>query len=239
MRASSESVPATVTEPTGRKPDSGGALGDVVPEVSGPEGELQLGAPGPAADPDEPEVPDRGPAGPGIGLEMGDLPSPVTGMQGVHRADDPAPHDHRTLQAHRSPIVVIRRPRRPGRPPPQQCGCPSVAVSPSGPGGLNWRFAHSGVAQLAARMILVHEVGGSSPPPRALAVLPAGVVWQILRHTRFMANEVQIKRSTDRDSTRQCRIIRVPSSRGLGHHPLKVETRVRTPLGLPEEPDPV
>jgi hypothetical protein len=25
---------------------------------------------------------------------------------------------------------------------------------------------------------------------------------------------------------------RVPSSRGLGHHPLKVETRVRTPLGL-------
>ena len=25
----------------------------------------------------------------------------------------------------------------------------------------------------------------------------------------------------------------VPSSRGLGHHPLKVETRVRTPLGLP------
>jgi hypothetical protein len=24
-----------------------------------------------------------------------------------------------------------------------------------------------------------------------------------------------------------------PSSRGLGHHPLKVETRVRTPLGLP------
>src|ERR1017187_8349375 len=27
----------------------------------------------------------------------------------------------------------------------------------------------------------------------------------------------------------------VPSSRGLGHHPLKVETRVRTPLGLPEK----
>src|SRR5687768_16961147 len=25
----------------------------------------------------------------------------------------------------------------------------------------------------------------------------------------------------------------VPSSSGLGHHPLKVETRVRTPLGLP------
>src|SRR5207245_6815352 len=25
---------------------------------------------------------------------------------------------------------------------------------------------------------------------------------------------------------------RVPSSRGPGHHPLKVETRVRTPLGL-------
>jgi hypothetical protein len=24
-----------------------------------------------------------------------------------------------------------------------------------------------------------------------------------------------------------------PSSRGLGHHPLKVETRVRIPLGLP------
>ena len=35
-------------------------------------------------------------------------------------------------------------------------------------GRLNWYFAHSGVAQLAARMILVHEVGGSSPPPRAL-----------------------------------------------------------------------
>src|SRR5580704_6981225 len=29
---------------------------------------------------------------------------------------------------------------------------------------------------------------------------------------------------------------RVPSSRGLGHHPLKVETRVRTPLGLRELP---
>jgi hypothetical protein len=28
----------------------------------------------------------------------------------------------------------------------------------------------------------------------------------------------------------------VPSSRGLGHHPLKVETRVRTPLGLQERP---
>src|ERR1017187_6073760 len=27
----------------------------------------------------------------------------------------------------------------------------------------------------------------------------------------------------------------VPSSRGLGHHPLKVETRVRTPLGLPAQ----
>jgi len=25
----------------------------------------------------------------------------------------------------------------------------------------------------------------------------------------------------------------VPSSRGLGHHPLKVATRVRIPLGLP------
>ena len=28
-----------------------------------------------------------------------------------------------------------------------------------------------------------------------------------------------------------------PSSSGLGHHPLKVETRVRTPLGLPPSPD--
>ena len=26
-----------------------------------------------------------------------------------------------------------------------------------------------------------------------------------------------------------------PSSRGLGHHPLKVEARVRTPLGLQEK----
>src|ERR1035437_3116282 len=39
---------------------------------------------------------------------------------------------------------------------------------------LNWPFAHSGVAQLAARMILVHEVGGSSPPPRALTTLRHG-----------------------------------------------------------------
>ena len=46
---------------------------------------------------------------------------------------------------------------------------------------------------------------------------------------------VQSKRSSDRDSSLQFRIIRVPSSRGLGHHPLKVETRVRTPLGLPEK----
>lgn len=27
----------------------------------------------------------------------------------------------------------------------------------------------------------------------------------------------------------------VPSSSGLGHHPLTVETRVRLPLGLPEK----
>src|SRR5690242_16067083 len=30
-----------------------------------------------------------------------------------------------------------------------------------------------------------------------------------------------------------------PSSSGLGHHPLKVEARVRTPLGLPNDPRPV
>src|SRR5271166_5293879 len=35
------------------------------------------------------------------------------------------------------------------------------------------------------------------------------------------------------------RSARVPSSSGLGHHPLKVETRVRTPLGLLYDLDPV
>ena len=34
------------------------------------------------------------------------------------------------------------------------------------------------------------------------------------------------------DRSLRCGPDRVPSSRGLGHHPLKVETRVRTPLGL-------
>jgi len=46
-------------------------------------------------------------------------------------------------------------------------------------GRLNWPFAHSGVAQLAARMILVHEVGGSSPPPRALAAIVGGGDWTV------------------------------------------------------------
>jgi hypothetical protein len=44
-------------------------------------------------------------------------------------------------------------------------------------------FSRSGVAQLAARMILVHEVGGSSPPPRADALSQRGdtvteLAWQ-------------------------------------------------------------
>ena len=30
-------------------------------------------------------------------------------------------------------------------------------------------------------------------------------------------------------------LVLAPSSSGLGHHPLKVETRVRTPLGLPQK----
>ena len=53
-------------------------------------------------------------------------------------------------------------------------GSPSWLPSRDPPGRLNWPLAHSGVAQLAARVILVHEVGGSSPPPRAHAVALEG-----------------------------------------------------------------
>src|ERR1035441_9147824 len=70
-------------------------------------------------------------------------------------------------------------------------------------------------------MILVHEVGGSSPPPRAFAVLSlGGSAASLLRKDR------------SHGSFHRERPVMVPSSRGLGHHPLKVETRVRTPLGL-------
>ena len=59
-------------------------------------------------------------------------------------------------------------------------------------------------------------IGGSSPPPRALmtADAPSG----------RSVGSVTIVRPDGHPA---------PSSSGLGHHPLKVETRVRIPLGLP------
>jgi hypothetical protein len=98
-----------------------------------------------------------------------DLPAPPARIDRVHGAYHPATDDHDPFHGHRPSIVVRvvselrRRASSKGR-IPRQLGLVLV------PGRLNWRFARSGVAQLAARMILVHEVGGSSPPPRADAL---------------------------------------------------------------------
>ena len=109
IRASSVSSPATVSEPSGRNPMPGAVAGDLLPQPPGPQGQLQLGAAGPPAHPDEPEVADRGPAGTGVGLEVDDLPAAAAGLEGVHGADDPPAHDHHPFHAHLRSIVVTAR----------------------------------------------------------------------------------------------------------------------------------
>ena len=70
------------------------------PTAAGPAGPGPARARGPPAHPDQPEIADRGPAGPGVGLEMGDLPAPLAGFEGVHGAEDAAAHDHHPFRAH-------------------------------------------------------------------------------------------------------------------------------------------
>ncbi len=78
-----------------------------VPQPAGPQGQLQFGPGGPPAHPHQPEIAHRGPAGPGVGLEVDDLPAALACLQGMHGADDPAAHDHHTFRAHPTSIVVI------------------------------------------------------------------------------------------------------------------------------------
>ena len=139
------------------------------------EGELRPG--GTAAHPDQAEIAHGGPAGAGVGLQVDDLPPAAAGFEGVHGAEDSATDDDHPVRAHggdRSEGVTGARTCA-GRGPgwagsvPGACPgpCPERRRPRAGPRRLNWRFAHSGVAQPAERQTLNLEVGGSIPPPRA------------------------------------------------------------------------
>ncbi len=111
-------VPGDGHGPVGAEPDGRRVGGQLLPQFPGPDGELQLGTGGSATDPDEAEVPDRGPARSGIGLQVDDTPSPPAGLEGVHGAEDATTDDDHPARVH-GPIVARERTsagwRRPGR----------------------------------------------------------------------------------------------------------------------------
>ena len=84
----------------GTEPDGGGVDGELLPQLPGPDGEVQFGPSGPPADPHQAEIADRRPPGPGIGLQVDDLPSPAAGLEGVHGAEHATPDDDRTGGVH-------------------------------------------------------------------------------------------------------------------------------------------
>ena len=64
----------------GPESDGWGVHGQLLPQVTGPHGQVELGALGATTDPDQSEVADRGAPGAGVGLEMGDLPAASAGL---------------------------------------------------------------------------------------------------------------------------------------------------------------
>src|SRR5436190_5430343 len=69
------------------------------------------------------------------------------------------------------------------------------------------------------------------PPrcPRRRLVLPAP---RATKHGGYPSPSCDGQQRSNRGPCVDWPAAEVPSSRGLGHHPLKVETRVRIPLGL-------
>ena len=59
---------------------AGTCSGDLLPELPGPQCEAELAAAGPAADPDQAEVADRGPARAGLPFQLDDVQAALAGL---------------------------------------------------------------------------------------------------------------------------------------------------------------
>ena len=89
----------------GPEPDAADDRPELLPQVTGPERESELGAGCASAHPDEPEVAHRGPPWLGIGLELTHLVTAAPRRPGVHGPDDAASRPPRPDSSRSVPLT--------------------------------------------------------------------------------------------------------------------------------------
>ncbi len=146
MRSHSTLVASQGDRADGSEADAGRLGGGPVPELAGPESELELLAGGAAAHPHQAEVAHRCPARFGIGFEVDDLPATSARLDGVHGAHNAAPDHDGSFGAHARAIVV-----RDCVPRPFQVGW---GLNPTTAGRIaRWQQVRRGLAETRPRVV--------------------------------------------------------------------------------------